>query len=349
MSTYGVSVLGADLRTLVNTAEAADRAGFDAAWTSEFYSRSGSISMAAMAGRTQHCRLGSSILYGIGRSPLVLATEARDLDELSDGRVVLGLGNGTKRMMSDWHSVADTSAPALRMEELVGLIRRIWNLHEGPVRHEGRFYHMNLVPTGELEAPQRTVPIVTAGVRPRMCEVAGRVADGLAGHPLFTTTYVEEVVRPAIAKGAAHAGRDPRDVELISMVICAIHDDPEVARREAAQQIAFYSSVKSYDTVLDVSGFAKEGAAIREAFGRRDLPAMFAAVTDDMIDTMAVAGTAEQVRTGLKRYEGILDHIMLYSPSIGLPAERVQENLDSFIRECAPSAVASGREGGDRG
>lgn len=349
MSTYGVSVLGADLRTLVNTAEAADRAGFDAAWTSEFYSRSGSISMAAMAGRTQRCRLGSSILYGIGRSPLVLATEARDLDELSDGRVVLGLGNGTKRMMSDWHSVADTSAPALRMEELVGLIRRIWNLHEGPVRHEGRFYRMNLVPTGELDPPQRAVPIVTAGVRPRMCEVAGRVADGLAGHPLFTTTYVEEVVRPAIARGAAHAGRDPGDVEVISMVICAIHDDPEVARREAAQQIAFYSSVKSYETVLDVSGFAKEGAAIREAFGRRDLPAMFAAVTDDMIDAMAVAGTAEQVRAGLKRYEGVLDHIMLYSPSIGLPAERIQENLDSFIRECAPAAVASGREGGDRG
>lgn len=349
MSTYGVSVLGADLRTLVNTAEAADRAGFDAAWTSEFYSRSGSISMAAMAGRTQRCRLGSSILYGIGRSPLVLATEARDLDELSDGRVVLGLGNGTKRMMSDWHSVADTSAPALRMEELVGLIRRIWNLHEGPVRHEGRFYHMNLVPTGELDPPRRAVPIVTAGVRPRMCEVAGRVADGLAGHPLFTTTYIEEVVRPAIARGAAHAERDPGDVEVISMVICAIHDDPEVARREAAQQIAFYSSVKSYDTVLDVSGFAKEGAAIREAFGRRDLPAMFAAVTDDMIDAMAVAGTAEQVRAGLKRYEGVLDHIMLYSPSIELPAERVQENLDSFIRECAPTAVASGREGGDRG
>lgn len=345
MSTYGVSVLGADLKTLVDTAEAADRAGFDAAWTSEFYSRSGSISMAAMAGRTQRCRLGSSIMYGIGRSPLVLATEAHDLDELSGGRVVLGLGNGTKRMMSDWHSVADTSAPALRMEELVGLIRRIWNLHEGPVRHEGRFYHMNLVPTGELEPPQRVVPIVTAGVRPRMCEVAGRVADGLAGHPLFTTTYVEEVVRPAIAKGAAHAGRDPGDVELISMVICAIHDDPEVARREAAQQIAFYSSVKSYDTVLDVNGFTTQGEAIREAFGRRDLPAMFAAVTDDMIDTMAVAGTAEQVRAGLKRYEGVLDHIMLYSPSIGLTPQRVQENLDSMIRECAPAAAGAGGDG----
>lgn len=157
MSTYGVSVLGADLATLVETAEATDLAGFDAAWASEFYSRSGSISMAAMAARTKRCRIGSSILYGVGRSPLVLATEARDLDELSGGRVVLGLGNGTRRMMSDWHGVEDTSAPALRMEELVPLVRRIWNLHEGPVRHEGRFYRMNLVPTGDV-ARRRSGP-----------------------------------------------------------------------------------------------------------------------------------------------------------------------------------------------
>lgn len=344
MSSYGVSVLGADLETLVATAEAADAAGFDAAWTSEFYTRSGSVSMAAMAGRTRRCRLGSSILYGVGRSPLVLATEARDLDEISGGRIVLGLGNGTRRMMSDWHGIADTSAPALRMEELVGLIRKIWNLHEGPVRHEGRFYRMNLVPTGAVEPPHRAIPIVVAGVRPRMCEVAGRVGDGIAGHPLFTTNYVEEIVRPAIAKGAAHAGRDPGDVEVISMVICAIHDDPEIARCEAAQQIAFYSSVKTYDTVLDVSGFAKQGEAIREAFARRDLPAMFAAVTDDMIDTMAVAGTAQMVKHGLKRYEGVLDHIVLYSPSIGLSPERVQQNLHSLIHECAPP-VSSAKRG----
>lgn len=336
MSTYGVSVLGADLASLMSTAAAAERAGFDATWTSEFYNRSASISMAALAGCTRQCRIGSSIMYGVGRSPLVLATEARDLDELSGGRVVLGLGNGTRRMMNGWHGVTDTAAPALRMEELVGLIRRIWRLHEGPVRHEGRFYSMDLTPTGEVEAPRREIPIITAGVKPRMCEVAGRVADGLAGHPLFTTAYVEEIVRPAIARGAARTGRDPADVELVSMVICAIHDDPAIARREAAAQIAFYSSVKSYETVLDVNGFTTEGVAIREAFARRDLPAMFAAVTDEMIDTMAVAGTPDQVRSGLGRYEGTVDHIVLYSPSIGLPAERVRENLDSIIRECAP-------------
>lgn len=163
-------------------------------------------------------------------------------------------------MMSDWHGVSDTAAPALRMEELVGLLRRIWNLHDGPIHHDGRFYTMHLTPTGEVQPPSRAIPIITAGVRPRMCETAGRVADGLAGHPLFTTTYVQEIVRPpAIAKGAAHADRDPpRDVEVVSMVMCAIHDDAEVARRELAQQIAFYASVKSYETVLDVNGFATE-------------------------------------------------------------------------------------------
>jgi probable F420-dependent oxidoreductase len=337
VSTYGVSILGADLQSLAQTAAAADAAGFDAAWASEFYSRSGSISMAAMANRTRNCRIGSSILYGIGRSPLVLATEARDLDELSNGRLVLGIGNGTKRMMSDWHGVSDTSAPALRMEELVPLVRRIWNLHDGPVHHDGRFYTMHLTPTGDVQPPPRRIPIITAGVRPRMCEAAGRVADGLAGHPLFTTTYVEEIVRPAIAKGAAHADRDPNDVEVISMVMCSIHDDPAIARRELAQQIAFYSSVKSYEAVLDVNGFATEGRTIREAFARRDFPAMFDAVSDTMIDTMGVAGTAAHVRDGLKRYEGILDHIMLYSPSVGVAPERVQENLDSLIRECAPN------------
>jgi alkanesulfonate monooxygenase SsuD/methylene tetrahydromethanopterin reductase-like flavin-dependent oxidoreductase (luciferase family) len=78
--------------------------------------------MAVIAAETRTCRIGSSILYGIGCSPLVLAIEARDLDETARGRIVLGIGNGTNLMMGDWHGVTDTSAPALRIEELVPLV-----------------------------------------------------------------------------------------------------------------------------------------------------------------------------------------------------------------------------------
>ncbi|HEY8638600.1 MAG TPA: LLM class flavin-dependent oxidoreductase [Solirubrobacteraceae bacterium] len=347
-TTYGISVLGSTLAATARLAAEADHAGLDATWTSEFYTRSGVVSLAAMAAATERCRLGSSILYGIGRTPLVLAGEARDLDELSGGRLVLGLGNGTRTMIRDWHG-QDPDAPALRMEELVPLLRRVWRLHEGPVEHDGRFYHLRLVPTGPVPEPLRErIPVIIAGVRPRMIEAAGRVADGLACHPLLTVRYAEEVARPALQRGAQHAGRDVAELEMVGMVICSLHPDGEQARREAAAQIAFYSSVKTYDKLLEVSGFSAEAEAIREAFGRRDLPAMFAAVTDEMIDAIAVTGSSAQaIRDGLRRYEGVLDHVILYSPSIVSSPERVEENIASLIDACAPLAqVPAGGVGG---
>lgn len=342
-TTIGVSALGLPLPVTAQVAAAADRGGLDTVWTSEFYTQSAVVSLAAMANATERIRLGSSIMYGIGRSPLVLATDARDLDQLSGGRLLLGLGNGTRTMIRNWHG-QDPDAPALRMEELVPLLRRIWHLHEGPVKHDGRFYHLDLVPTGPVPPPLREhIPVIIAGVRPRMIQAAGRVADGLAGHPLLTVKYAQEVVRPALQAGAQKAERDASELFLTSMVIAALHPDIEQARREAAAQIAFYASVKTYDVCMEVSGFRKEGEAIREAFGRRDLPAMFAAVTDEMIDTIAVTGsTPEEIREGLRRYDGVLDHAMLYSPSIISSPERVAENALALI-DAVATVDASGQ------
>src|SRR6202008_5021663 len=101
--------------------------------------RSATVTLAAVAERTTRCAIGAGIMYGVGRTPLMLAAEARDLDELSGGRLVLGLGNGTRRMIADWHGL-DGAAPATRIEELVPLLRRLWRLNEAPVDHEGRFY-----------------------------------------------------------------------------------------------------------------------------------------------------------------------------------------------------------------
>jgi alkanesulfonate monooxygenase SsuD/methylene tetrahydromethanopterin reductase-like flavin-dependent oxidoreductase (luciferase family) len=84
-------------------------------------------------------------------------------------------------MMADWHGV-DPAGPESRMEELLPLLRRLWRLHEGPVRHDGRFYHVDVAPTAEMTAPVRTgIALFTAGVNTRMVQVAGRVADGFIG------------------------------------------------------------------------------------------------------------------------------------------------------------------------
>lgn len=336
--TIGLETQGTSVRSMGELAAAADRAGLDAVWAPELYNRSATITLGEMAGRTTACRVGTAIAYGVGRSPLILAAEARDLDEVSDGRLVLGLGNGTRRMIADWHGV-DPSAPAVRMEELVGLVRRLWRLHEEPVHHDGRFYRLHLEPTGDLLAPLRTdIPIYTAGVNPRMVEVAGRVADGLLGHALFTVPYLEEVVLPAVARGAAHAGRDAADVGIASLVLAVADDDADRARREVAAQIAFYASAKSYAGMLETSGFGAQGEAIRTAFARRDAAAMVAAVTDEMIDAIAVAGTPSEVRAGLRRFDGLLDHAILYTPSFSLTTERATENAHALIDACAPTA-----------
>src|SRR2546425_8195057 len=150
---------GGGVRDLAEAARLAEAAGLESVWATEFYDRSATIALAAMAEATERIELGSAIAYAFGRTPLVLAAEARDLDELSGGRLTLGLGTGTRRMQQDWHGL-DGEHPASRMEELVPLIRALWRLDEGPVEHEGRFYRVQVKPTAPAQPPlRRDLPI----------------------------------------------------------------------------------------------------------------------------------------------------------------------------------------------
>jgi probable F420-dependent oxidoreductase len=306
---------------LAEAARLAEEAGFESVWATEFYDRSATVALAAMAQATTNIELGSAIAYAFGRTPVVLAAEARDLDELSGGRLTLGLGTGTRRMQQDWHGL-DGEHPASRMEELVPLLRRLWKLHEGPIEHEGRFYRLNVKPTAPPRAPVRDqIPIFMAGVNRRMIEGAGKVADGLVGHPLFTPDYVSQVARPAL-DGAPIAG----------YITTSVSEDSEQARRDAAAIIAFNSTVKTYRAVHEVSGFAPQAEAVREAWSRGDFSGMAAAVTDEMIDAIALAGTPEEVRDRFEeRWDGVYERPLLWPPAFR-GAEGVNAVVQAFRR-----------------
>jgi probable F420-dependent oxidoreductase len=331
----GLCVFGADLASLAAAGEAADAAGFDAVWTSELYNRSATVTLAAIAPRTSRATLGSGIVYGVGRSPLMLAAEAADLDELSGGRFILGVGNGTRRMISDWHGL-DGDAPAVRMEELVPLLRKVWRLPEEPVDHDGRFYRLKLAAL-DRSARVPDIPIYTAGVGARMIESAGRVADGLIAHTMCVPRYLADIARPAVERGAAKAERDPGGVQVATFALACAAPDAEVARREAAAMIAFYGTVKSYGVVFEHCGFGAEAKAIQEAFAKRDLAAMVGAVSEPMIDEFAAAGTPEEVDAALRRYDGVVDEVVLSVPSFQVTDERVAENLALLTERCAPA------------
>ncbi|MFD4972930.1 LLM class flavin-dependent oxidoreductase [Streptomyces sp. NPDC058424] len=336
MTTRGITVLAGGLKETQEITRRAEAAGFDAAWSGEFLHRSAIVSVAAMAATTTRIGVGTAIAYAVGRSPLVLANDARFLDEMSDGRLTLGLGTGTRRMMQGWHGVKDPDGPATRMEELIPLLRQLWRLHEGPVKHEGRFYSVDITPTADIQPPLRpAIPIYTAGVNARMIEVAGRVSDGLICHPTITDRYLNDIARPAITRGAEKADRSAEDIKLKGVIICSIADDTATARREAAAQIAFYVAPKAYGPVMEASGFGAEATAIQAAFRAGDHQGMVDAVSDRMLEQMAVAGTVDEVRDALPALEKRYDHAALYSPSFTLAPERVAENTEAITETFA--------------
>jgi alkanesulfonate monooxygenase SsuD/methylene tetrahydromethanopterin reductase-like flavin-dependent oxidoreductase (luciferase family) len=162
------------------------------------------------------------------------------------------------------------------------------------------------------------------------------VADGVLGHPMTSPTWVREVVRPAIERGAAAAGRDPSEVNLSTGVILQVSEDRELARREAALQIGFYATTRTYRPVLALHGFEERLEPLRRAFVQGDLGEM-ASIALPMVDELAVAGTPDECRERVAAFEGLVDRIILGGTWIGPSEERIAENHRSILEIFAPA------------
>jgi alkanesulfonate monooxygenase SsuD/methylene tetrahydromethanopterin reductase-like flavin-dependent oxidoreductase (luciferase family) len=240
-------------------------------------------------------------------------------------------------MMTDWHGVSG-EAPAVRMEELVELLRKLWQLHEGPVHHDGRFYRLHLQPTSDTPAPQRErLPIWTAGVNPRMIRAAGKVADGLVGHPMFTAEYVAQVVRPELERGAREADRDPAGIALMGILMCAVGPDELVARRSLAFAVAQYAASHVYDRLFELHGWSGAQSIIREAAKRGDVEAQIAAVPDAAIDAVGIAATAEELPGRVAKHAADYDHLDLVAVPWGLTPEESEQATVAILDGMRPT------------
>ncbi|MCE3551178.1 LLM class flavin-dependent oxidoreductase [Pseudonocardia sp. RS11V-5] len=324
-------------RAAADLACRAEAAGFGAVWTGELYSRSATVPMAVLGAATERIAIGSNIAYGVGRSPLIWAAEARDLDELTGGRIVLGLGNGTPGMMENWLSTSG-DAPAVRMEELVTVLRKLWRLHQGPVHHEGRFYRLHLVPTAGTPAPLREhLPIWTAGVGPRMVRAAGRVADGLVCHPMTTAGYLDEVVRPALTAGAADTGRDLDGFVVKGLRMVALDHDEEAARRRVAFAVAQYAASRVYDRLFALHGWDAAQQRIRSVAKAGDPAAAAAAVPDEAIDAIGIACRPAELPDRVAAHAAAFDHLDLCAPPWGLDPEGLEEATEGILAALTPA------------
>jgi probable F420-dependent oxidoreductase len=289
------------------------------------------LPLAAAATSTTQVQLGTSIALAFVRSPWVTALSALDLDVLSGGRFVLGLGTGLKRLNERWHGVA-YGKPTPHIRECVQVVRLITeraHLNE-PIRFSGQYYDVNLQGWSRPIKPVRDrIPIYLAGVREGMIRTAAQVADGLLGHPIYSLRWIREVVLPSLARGLADSRRKREEFHLCLAVCCAVGTDVAAAKRAAAATIAFYATVNTYEPLF--LGFPGQVKAVQSAVLRGDTEGMIAAVTDEMIEAFAVVGTPEEARRKLAPYAELADSICLTPPDQLVPPEAAAEYRGALV------------------
>jgi probable F420-dependent oxidoreductase len=276
------------------------------------------IPLAVAGEHTERIQLGTAIAIGFARTPMTLANVAWDLQTVTGGRFVLGLGSQIKPHVEERFSMP-WGNPVARMDELVRGIRAIWHAWETGERlaFEGDHYtHTRMIPAfSPGPNPFGLPPIFTAGFGPRMTEVAGRVSDGFLVHPVNSRRSLQELTLPALARGAAQADRSVDDIEVVCVTIVVTgRTEEELTRsREAVrEQLAFYGTTPAYLPVFELHGYGDLHPELK-ALARQDRwQEMATLIDDDLIETIAVVGEPDQVAAKIRaRLDGISDSVSL--------------------------------------
>lgn len=317
-------LLGEDADELAAFAAAAESAGFSRLWAPELH-RSATIPLAVAAGSTRRIEIATGVALAFTRSPMVLALEALDLDQISGGRMVLGLGAGVRRLNMDWHA-GPYDPPVARMREMIAAVRELTAaLAVGrDARCSGDLYPVEVRGLRRaLAAPRPTIPVWLAAVLPGMTRLAGEVADGFLDHPVTSPQWLRERILPALRAGAARAGREVPPVA--GALICSVRDDDaEGAWRAAAATVGFYATVRTYEAMFSEHGFAARLPGIRAAFVDEDRKRLVDAVGPEMASAFSAAGTRAAVLERAREYEGLADRLWITPPHHGQSPQEIR-------------------------
>jgi probable F420-dependent oxidoreductase len=319
---------GESLAEIVEVSQQAEAAGAEVVWAPEMH-RSATVTAAAMAAGTSTIGVGTAIALAFTRSPMVTALEAMDLDEMSQGRFVLGLGTGVQRVNEDWHN-ATWGKPVAHLRETVNVIRTfIAQCTTGePMEVDGEWEHLRVKGYQRSYHRERAeIPIYLAGVGPVMLKLAGEIAEGWISHELCSPAFVNGQVMPNIAEGLERGSRSRSDIELVVSACAAVDSDREKARRLAAGVVGFYSTVRTYSDFFSFHGFADQQQAIIDEFraGGTVAQKLGDLVPDDMVSAFTISGNPDDIREALSAYDGVVDAVKLSPPTHGLTPQQTRD------------------------
>ncbi len=303
-----------DLKTeeLVETARLAEELGYHSIWVPEMWGRDAFSILGLIAANTGKIRLATGIIPVYSRSPAIIAQTIATLDEISGGRMMLGLGTSGPAVIENWHGVG-FEKPLQRTRECVEIIKMI--LRGERADYEGEIFSLKGFRL-QFKPLRSDIPVLVAAIGPRNVRLAGEVADGW-----IPFLIPKEGLRDAgkeLREGALSAGREPDRVIVCPYITASVSRDGESARNAAREHIAYYiggMGTYYYNTVRRY-GFGDEAGAIKSAWESGKKSTAIEAVSQRMLDSLSVSGTPEHGRSIIADYykEGAGIPVLVFPP-----------------------------------
>lgn len=286
---------------------------------------------------TERIRLTTAVVIAFPRSPTATALIAWDLQAMSKGRFVLGLGPQVKGHIERRFGIP-WAPPLPRMRDYILALRAVWSSWQNrvPLNFQSEHYTLSLmVPLfdpGPIEYPD--IPIQLAAVNKGMCRLAGELCQGVRPHPICTPKYIADVMVPAIQAGARKAGRDLTGFEIVPSPLIATAPtraglDERI--RDVRARVSFYASTRTYGEVFRHHGWGALVDELHQLSVEKRWDEMPKRITDEVLGTIAVIATHDEIAAKLeKRYGGVATGLEWGLP-VRSPADR--EALRAAIAE----------------
>jgi alkanesulfonate monooxygenase SsuD/methylene tetrahydromethanopterin reductase-like flavin-dependent oxidoreductase (luciferase family) len=306
-----------------------EQAGFGAFWKGESNSTDPLVLLSGIAARTRTLNVGTAIYHIYGRSAVTLGIQSATLQDLSGGRLLLGLGVANKTIAS-WHG-GTFDRPLRRAKEYIDIVRK--TAAGERLEYQGEVYSTTQpgLPTFQLswKPSHPSFPIYLAGLGPQMTRLVGQISDGVFINMATPATIREIASR--VRAGAVEAGRDSKQIKIIAKVRVSLHSDRAMARSRLRQVLTFYNIADHYRDMLKASGFETEVNAIQEAFKAGGFKAASKLMTDDYMDKLPVipATSVKEIKERLQPFveAGVDRMIVPYVPV----TEPVIEDARRFV------------------
>lgn len=314
---------------IVECVKLAEGLGYESAWVAEGHGGDQFAVLAACAQATRRIDLGTSISSVFVRSAPTIAMAAATVDELSEGRFILGLGSSHRVQVEPEHGIAFVQ-PTARLRETIAIVRAL--LRDGVVSHAGDAIRIERFDLW-FRPLRADMPIYVSALFPTLLEMAGELANGV----LMTWPTLDSVGRAVrhVAIGARRAGRADARVDVGSLLPCVVAPTVEAARDALRPAVGFYAGFfPRYNRLLAEAGFGDAVRGIKDAFDRGGRDAAAAAVPDKLIDAVALAGTAEMCRERIQAYRAAGLTLPIVSPRASGPDAKTA--AFAAIRACAP-------------